>query len=110
MNSLPEKNIVVEVSYDGLQYELSTFTNEYRSLMMLIYDRIFTEGFGDCLGMGKCGTCIIEVTRKIQEPTAYTRNGDVNLLRAGQFSRDIYLSCQLMIDERMNGLTVRVLT
>lgn len=109
MSSASKKDIVVRVICDGEQHELRTYPNEYRSLMMLIYDRIYTEGFGECLGMGKCGTCLIEVIEKKQEPTAYERNGDVNLLRAGHYNKNIYLSCQLMVDEQLDGLAVRIL-
>lgn len=97
------------MTYDGQQHELHTYANEYRSLMMLIYDRIYTEGFGECLGMGKCGTCVIEITEKKQNPTAYERNGDANLLKAGCQNENIFLSCQLMIDEQLDGLAVRIL-
>jgi 2Fe-2S ferredoxin len=78
--------------------------------MMLIYDRIYTEGFGECLGMGKCGTCLVEITVKRQEPTAYERNEDVNLARTGLQGENIRLSCQLMVDENLDGLVVKVLT
>lgn len=106
----PARNIMVGVDYDGEHYELHTYANEYRSLMMLIYDRVFTEGFGECLGMGKCRTCLVEITSQRMEPTAYERNEEANLLRVGQTNENIRLACQLMIDEKMNGLTVKVLT
>ncbi|MBS1502798.1 MAG: 2Fe-2S iron-sulfur cluster binding domain-containing protein [Bacteroidetes bacterium] len=104
------RNIVVGVDYDGEHYELHTYANEYRSLMMLIYDRVFTEGFGECLGMGKCGTCLVEITSQRMEPTAYERNEAASLLKAGQTKENIRLACQLMVDEKMNGLAVKVLT
>ena len=111
MNSrgLPGDEIVVLVDYEGQQHELRTHANEYRSLMMLIYDRIFTEGFGECLGMGKCGTCAVEITGKRAEPTAYERNEDTNLVKTGHAGENVRLSCQLMIDEKMDGLAVKVL-
>lgn len=108
--NLPKKGIVIHVDYDDEQHELRAYTNEYRSLMMLIYDRIFTEGFGECLGMGKCGTCLVEITGKRLEPTAYERNEDVNLRKTGLLGENVRLSCQLMIDEKMDGLAVKVLT
>jgi 2Fe-2S ferredoxin len=106
----PVCDITVLVDYGGEQYQLRAFTNEYRSLMMLIYDRIVTDGFGECLGMGKCGTCVVEITGKRMEPTAYERKEDVNLLKAGQTAGNIRLACQLVIDKKMDGLAVKVLT
>ncbi len=108
--NLPEDEIVVRVDCDDEQHELHTFTNEYRSLMMLIYDRIFIEGFGECLGMGKCGTCLVEITHKEQEPTAYERNEEANLIKTGRAGTNARLSCQLMIDGNLDGLAVKVLT
>lgn len=107
---LPERPIVIRVTYNGELYELCTYANEYRSLMMLIYDRLFTEGFGECLGMGKCGTCLVEITAKQKEPTSYERNEDINLQRTGRSAENIRLACQLMIDEKMDGLAITVLT
>jgi 2Fe-2S ferredoxin len=109
-NRDPSGDITVRVDYDGAIHELLTYTNEYRSLMMLIYDRLITEGFGECLGMGKCGTCLVEITERRIEPTAYERNGEVNLLKTGVQGGNIRLSCQLIIDEKMDGLAVKVLT
>lgn len=109
MAALPDKNITVSVLYDGETHEINTYTNEYRSLMMLIYDKIYTEGFGECLGMGKCGTCMVEIISSLSEPSYYQRNEDTTLLRAGHAGKDVHLSCQIMIDEFMNGLKVNVL-
>ena len=97
--NLPETPIVIQVAYNGELYELRTYTHEYRSLMMLIYDRSFTEGFGECLGMGKCGTCLIEIISQRTEPTAYERNGDTSLRRAGHSGENIRLACQLDVSE-----------
>jgi 2Fe-2S ferredoxin len=36
-------------------------SNAYASLMMLISNQIADEEFGDCRGMGKCGTCLVEI-------------------------------------------------
>lgn len=106
---IPKKDITVSVSYDGECHEIQTYTNEYRSLMMLIYDRIYTESFGECLGMGKCGTCLVEVISCRRAPTGYDRNENMTLLRNIKAKENIRLSCQLVIDEKMDGLVVKVL-
>ncbi len=103
------KEILVTVDYDGQRYEILSYPNEYRSLMMLIYDKIYPEAFGECLGMGRCGTCLVEIMDKQHEPTAYERNEEVNLARTGISGQNIRLSCQLMIDENLDGLIVKVL-
>ena len=40
---------------------VETYTSEYRNLMALITDKIYVEDFGDCQGMGRCGTCVVEI-------------------------------------------------
>lgn len=106
----PTKNISISVSHDGECYEIQTYTNEYRSLMMLIYDRIYTESFGECLGMGKCGTCMVEIMSSEHELSCYERNENMTLLRNIKAKENIRLSCQLVIDEKMDGLAVKVLS
>ena len=103
------KNISISVCYDGKIHEIKTYTNEYRSLMMLIYDQIYTEGFGECLGMGKCGTCLVEIISSKYPLTYYERNEETTLLKAGNTDKNVHLSCQIMIDEYINGLKVNVL-
>jgi len=104
MTHTPVKNISVTICYEGKIHEIKTYTNEYRSLMMLIYDRIYTESFGECLGMGKCGTCLVEIMSSKHELSCYERNEDMTLLRNIKAKENIRLSCQLVIDEKMDGI------
>lgn len=110
MVSIPVKNIAVSVLYDQEIHEIQTYTNEYRSLMMLIYDKIYTEGFGECFGMGKCGTCLVEIISSCSELSGYERNEATTLLRAGHTDTKARLSCQILIDRHIDGLKVRVLS
>ena len=57
----PRERIHITVMYEGEAYELDTYEGEYRNLMMLIFDSLYTEEFGECKGMGRCGTCLVEV-------------------------------------------------
>jgi len=109
MANTPVKDIVVSILYDGESHQVQTYTNEYRSLMMLIYDEIYTEGFGECLGMGKCGTCLVEIISNCGGLSYYERNEDTTLLRAGHTDKKVRLSCQILVDRRLDGLEVRVI-
>ncbi|GAB2977534.1 hypothetical protein GCM10027049_10870 [Mucilaginibacter puniceus] len=109
MVSAPVKDIVIFIFYGGESYEIQTYTNEYRSLMMLIYDKIYTEGFGECLGMGKCGTCLVEIISSCGGLSYYERNEDITLLRAGHTDKKVRLSCQILVDRHLDGLKVEVL-
>lgn len=109
MVSVPVKSITVSVLYDEEGHEIQTYTNEYRSLMMLIYDKIYPEGFGECLGMGKCGTCLVEIISSCSELSCYDRNEAITLLRLGHTDTKVRLSCQILVDGNIDGLKVKVL-
>ncbi|HEY5327302.1 MAG TPA: 2Fe-2S iron-sulfur cluster-binding protein [Mucilaginibacter sp.] len=110
MTHTPVKDISVTICYEGKIYEIKTYANEYRSLMMLIYDQIYTEGFGECLGMGKCGTCLVEIISSEHPLSYYERNEEMTLLRTGITDKEVHLACQIMADEFINRLKVNVLS
>lgn len=101
--------IKITVTHEGSEYEISTFPNEYRSLMMLIYDRLCPDDFGECLGMGKCATCLVEVLGKNENVTAFDRNELTTLQKHGIHNPRFRLSCQLQIDENIHGLKFKIL-
>jgi 2Fe-2S ferredoxin len=109
MTHTPVKDISVTICHDGKIHEIKTYANEYRSLMMLIYDQIYTEGFGECLGMGKCGTCLVEIISSSHELSCYERNEEMTLLRTGITGKEVHLSCQIMIDEYIDGIKVNII-
>jgi 2Fe-2S ferredoxin len=104
-----QKNIAISVCCDGERHDIHTYANEYRSLMVLIYDKIYTEGFGECLGMGKCGTCLVEIISSCGALSYYERNEDTTLFRAGHTDKTVRLSCQILVDRHLDGLKVKVL-
>ena len=109
MTHTPVKDISVTICHDGKIHEIKTYANEYRSLMMLVYDQIYTEGFGDCLGMGKCGTCLVEIISSSHELSCYERNEEMTLLRTGITGKEVHLSCQIIIDEYIDGIKVNII-
>lgn len=100
--------ISLKVMLEGETYHLETYPNEYRNLMMLIYDKISPEDFGECLGMGKCGTCLIEIEPGIRL-NSFNRNEDTTLIKA-KSDKGLRLACQILIDEHLNGITVKVIS
>ena len=95
--------------YEGEKYELQTYEGEYRNLMVLLYDKIYIESFGECKGMGRCGTCVVKVDG--MPPTAYTRdrNEESTLVKMGIQQQNIRLACQILIDENLENATVQVI-
>lgn len=106
-NRMQVKTIIITVIIDDMNYEIATFPNEYRNLMMLIFDRVSPDDFGECLGMGKCGTCLVEIVQG-NMLTDFDRNEKNTLSKIGLYNPNMRLSCQLLIDEYCDGMMVRI--
>lgn len=104
-----ERNIIVNVLCEGELYTIKTFPGEYRNLMMLLVDRINPEDFGECLGMGKCATCAVRIMENQSKLTSFDRNEETTIAKAGIAGKDIRLSCQILIDEHLNGVEIECL-
>ena len=102
-------NISFEIIYNGESHQITTRRNEYVNLMMLIYDQFADDEFGDCRGMGKCGTCMVEILNASEDLASFDRNEVTTLAKMNVNQQNIRLSCQLMIDDKLNGLQIRVL-
>jgi ferredoxin, 2Fe-2S len=63
-----ERTIHIHVRVQEKEFVLDTFPNEYSNLMMLIYDKIYPDNFGDCKGIGRCGTCHIKILNPAARP------------------------------------------
>ena len=95
--------------HEGEKYELQTYKNEYRNLMMLLFDKIYIEDFGDCKGMGRCGTCIVKVKGLPAAVNTLDRNEESTLNKTGIVGNDIRLACQILVDENLENITVDVI-
>lgn len=109
--SLPnqQESIRVTVLYEDDVYELDTYEGEYRNLMMLIFDRIYTEEFGECRGMGRCGTCMLEILSGNAELGSMQRNEEATIRKIIHPRKDIRLACQLLINSSLHGIKVKIL-
>src|SRR5690606_16031965 len=89
-------------------HELVTYPYAYRRLMALIYDTIFIDDFGDCKGIGRCGTCHVHILEG--DETLLHRQGNEITTLNKMPATEIYsrLSCNIEITEKLNGATIRV--
>jgi len=107
--SKPVKNIKIHLLYAGNEHTLETYTNEYANLMLLIYDTIFIEDFGDCKGIGRCGTCHIKILNRDNELLQRQRNEETTLSKMDNIEMTSRLACQILIDEKLDGLHIEVM-
>jgi ferredoxin, 2Fe-2S len=99
----------IHVIIGDKDYFLETYPREYPNLMTLISNTILVDDFGDCKGMGRCGTCHIEV---IDGGLGIRSKGNENstLAKLPRTTEGSRLSCQIPVDERLNGAVVRIIS
>jgi 2Fe-2S ferredoxin len=103
-----ENSITITVIDNGTEHILQTYPDEYRNLMMLLYDRIYLEDFGECRGMGRCGTCLIEVLETKAELTRLDRNENATLKKLNIPNLAVTLACQILIDPALDGSRISI--
>ena len=103
------EEIVFTIFYNKENQVVKTYKNEYRNLMALLKDRIFPEFFGECGGMGRCGTCLINMTGLSDKLRDSFRNEQSTLSKMGILDQTVRLSCQVQIDDDLNDTVVEVL-
>ena len=103
-----ERDIKIKVRVYGEEHELETYDGEYRNLMMLIYDRIYIDEFGECKGVGRCGTCHVYVLKAPAGLVFHDGVEHTTLSRLGNTNDTSHLACQIMVDKNLDGLEVEV--
>ena len=91
------------------QEEISVHTHEgeYRNLMVLINEKIYVEDFGECKGIGRCGTCLVEIDSPQLAPDM-DRNEKSTLNKCDVQNDNLRLSCQIMVNEFLQNATVKI--
>lgn len=99
--------MAVYVTIDGREHVFHTYPGEYRNLMMLIYDKVYIENFGECKGIGRCGTCHVHV---LNRPDLLQRQGNENttLDKMSGTADNSRLSCHILLDAALDGLKVEL--
>lgn len=101
-------NIEFTACYQGQQYNLQTYENEYRNLMVLLKDNICPEDFGQCGGMGRCGTCLVKIPGLPYDSADSIKNEQAVLGKMGIVGNTIRLSCQIQVNEDLKDTVVDV--
>jgi ferredoxin, 2Fe-2S len=97
------------VYYDNEIHQIETYPYEYRNLMVLLYDKMYIEDFGECKGMGRCGTCLVRLKGLPEAIKMLDRNEETTLSKMGFQDDSIRLSCQLLVDEYLQNIRVEII-
>ena len=92
--------------YQGQEYYLRSYENEYRNLMVLLKDKICPDDFGQCGGMGRCGTCLVNISGL--GPEEFYTKEQSTLSKMGIKNPAARLSCQIQIDEDLNNVVIEL--
>ena len=106
--ALSKAVISFNVFYEGEKVELQTFAGEYRNLMALLYDKIYVEGFGECKGMGRCGSCAVKITGLPETVNIMQRNEEQTLVKQSLLTNNMRLACQVLVDANLENCTIYI--
>lgn len=94
----------------GVATTIETTVGAYRDLMVLLKDKLYLDGFGECGGIGRCATCVIKADGIKRNTINKERNELATLLKIGYTEENIRLACQLMITEDLDDATIELIS
>jgi 2Fe-2S ferredoxin len=106
---LMEREITINIIRGEEKITLHAYPGEYRSLMLLLFDQVYYDDFGECKGMGRCGSCIVEVTYTVASLPPSDRNENTTLTKLGVTDPTHRLSCQLLVDKSLHNSIITLL-
>jgi 2Fe-2S ferredoxin len=106
--NIPKPHIQFTLIDGEEDHVINTYNSEYRNLMVLINEKIYLEDFGECKGMGRCGTCVVEVINTGSKLCSFDRNEETTIKKTGITNPNYRLACQILIDEKLANATFRI--
>ena len=103
-----ERNIIFTLNYFDEEISIETYEGEFRNLMVLINEKIYVEDFGECKGIGRCGTCLVEVDGLDASASEMERNEKSTLAKCALKKENLRLSCQVMINSALKNATIKI--
>jgi 2Fe-2S ferredoxin len=103
-----KKDISFTLIYFDEEIEIQTYEGEFRNLMILINEKIYVEDFGECKGIGRCGTCLVEVENLGSGASVMERNEKSTLAKCAAQKPNLRLSCQIMINSALRDSRIKI--
>ena len=96
------------IKYFDEEKIIQTYAGEYRNLMALLNAKFYLEDFGECKGMGRCGTCVVRVTGLKGAAICKERNEAATLGKMNIQETELRLSCHILINEDIENVIVEI--
>ncbi len=106
--TIRERDINFTLIYFDEELEIETYKGEFRNLMILINEKIYVEDFGECKGIGRCGTCLVEVEGLSPSANEIDRNEKSTLEKCAVNKPNLRLACQIMINQALKNAKIKV--
>jgi 2Fe-2S ferredoxin len=103
-----ERDITFTLRCYGEEIKVETYEGEFRNLMVLINEKVFVEDFGECKGIGRCGSCLIIAEDIKQGDSVMERNEKSTLQKCGFQHKGLRLSCQVMINSTLQNAYIQI--
>jgi ferredoxin, 2Fe-2S len=100
-------DITFTLVYFDEEIKVETYEGEFRNLMILINEKIYVEDFGECKGIGRCGTCLVE-TDRMNGSAEMDRNEKSTLQKCAVKKANLRLSCQIMINKSLQNSVIKI--
>ena len=102
-----KKDICFTLIYFDEEIKVETFEGEFRNLMTLINEKVYVTDFGECKGIGRCGTCLVE-EEGLGEASVMERNEKSTLAKCAVQKPGLRLSCQIMINAALQNSIIKI--
>jgi 2Fe-2S ferredoxin len=103
-----ERDINFTILHNNEEIKIATYEGEFRNLMVLINEKIYVEDFGECKGIGRCGTCLIVAEGLGSSASVMERNERSTLQKCTAKYENLRLSCQVMINEALQNAVIKI--
>lgn len=107
--TINKNKIGFSVVENNTNYSIETYLHEYPNLMFLLRDKLLLDNFGQCGGVGRCATCIIEIKGVKGDSIKKERNEHTTLSKIGYTDDTVRLSCQLYINNDIDGVKIEII-
>jgi ferredoxin, 2Fe-2S len=103
------RNIEFTVIYLGEEHRVQTWWGEYKTLRFLLSDKLNISRFGECGGMGRCATCLIEISNLNGSTTLLKRSEHTSMQRMIKSYSIVRFACQVQVNDDLANVTIKIL-